>query len=373
MKYNSKKHLLFYPILFGLLGAFLGLITRFLFTSSVDFPIRNLVHSHSHVILLGFVFNALTIFIWQRFTKGIDKISYRLFIIMQICIGGMLFAFIAQGYALFSILFSTLHLWLSYVFLIRLWKRLKGDKHYVFLIQSGIVFHFISSIGPYCLGPLMALEMQTSPWYEQAIFFYLHFQYFGALFLWLITLFFQGKSVQLTKTKSWLIVFTLAGLYTHSLDYSFNHWSIKLIGGVCAVIFFVILSSFYKTLLKDSKLYLVFIAVAITNILGSLPLFANIVITEHFALIAWLHFLFLGLYTPFIWLQFPVKINIAFWIIYVIIFMLTEIILLFPSYVFQLTHSSVMWTLFITYIGIFACFCYIHVKALLLKNKLQTK
>ena len=183
MKSVPLKRLWFYPILFGFLGAFIGLILRYAFAGSISgFPIKNVLHSHSHVMLLGFLFNALVVLLWTNFTDGMDKRSYHYYLALQICVAGMLITFIIQGYALFSIIFSTLHLWISYVFLIRLWKRFNLNSHLILLAKVGIVLHFISSIGPYCLGPLMVLEMQGSPWYQQAIFFLFTFSVFRSPF-----------------------------------------------------------------------------------------------------------------------------------------------------------------------------------------------
>jgi len=120
----SHKHthqLWFYPILFGLLGAIIGLVLRYAFTGSLSgFPFKNVLHSHSHVMLLGFLFNALIVLLWTRFTDGIDLKSYRLYLALQVCVSILLIAFILQGYAFVTILFSTIHLWISYVLLIRL-------------------------------------------------------------------------------------------------------------------------------------------------------------------------------------------------------------------------------------------------------------
>ena len=146
----SPKNLWLFPLLFGIIGAFVGLLLRYAFTGlNFAFPFKNFLHAHSHVMLLGFLFNALLILVWTKFSNGIDKVSYNYYISLQICMAIMIIAFIAQGYGLYSILFSTLHLWISYILLIRLWKRLVGDKVLLKLVKLGIIFHFISSLGPY--------------------------------------------------------------------------------------------------------------------------------------------------------------------------------------------------------------------------------
>lgn len=365
MNFINKKHLLFYPILFGILGAFLGLITRYLFVdNSFGYPIKFIIHSHSHVMLLGFLFNTLSVFIWQHFTDGIDKLSYKIYLFMQVTVAGMLVAFILQGYAFYSILFSTLHLWLSYVFVVRIWKRLRDISSNSRLIKIGIVFHFISSIGPYCLGPLMAFEMQESPWYQQAIFFYLHFQFFGILFLWLLATFLKKTNKSLSNLQVNLLTLSVIGLYAHSLNYSFNHWLINSIGGLSASVLMFILFSLVKHssgfTLKQNVTFYTLLLLSIIYTLGSFPFFASMVIDNHFVLIAWLHFLFLGLYTPFIWLQFSQKTYPIIWIIYTLSFVISELILIFPNEAYQIFNTSIMQLLFYVYIVVFLCFGIVH-------------
>lgn len=373
MNDNKQKHLWFYPIIFGLLGAFLGLLIRYFFSqTTISFPIKNLIHSHSHVMLLGFLFNALTLLVWAHFSKGIDKTSKRYYLALQVCISGMLITFIIQGYALFSILFSTLHLWISYVFLIRLWKRLEGNKQLLSLIKLGIVFHFISSIGPYCLGPLMVFNMQDSPWYQQAIFFYLHFQYFGAFMLWFLAVFIKNTSINITKNQVLLIGLSLIGLYTHSLDFNFNHWLINTIGGFSSILFLTILLTFIKPIKQTCEKYKlvfgVFLFIGICNIAGSFPIIANKVVANHYLLIAWLHFLFLGLFIPFIWIESQIRINNRIWFVYTLFMFLTEIVLIFPNKFFNLLKTPITNQLLIAYFGVFCCISIVHLRFIFRKN-----
>ena len=365
MKSITVKQLWFYPILFGFLGTVIGLVLRYAFTGVfTDFPLKNVLHSHSHVMLLGFLFNALILFIWKYFTNGIDKTSYYYYLALQVSVVGMMISFIIQGYALFSISFSTLHLWLSYVFLIRLWKRLKGKKQFVQLVKIGIVFHFVSSIGPYCLGPLMVMNLNDSPWYQQAIFFYLHFQYFGSLFIWSLAVLLQHSTVFFKQKDLLIITLSLIGLYAHSLDYSFDHWSIQLIGVISAITFFIYVLTLWKSF-KYTKptyhiLYYVLLCVSFCNIIGSLPSIAALVETNRFLLIAWLHFLFLGLFVPLIWIELKHKIHSGIWILYIVSFLLSELALVFPESVYSITNTSIMTILFITYFGVFLSVSVVH-------------
>lgn len=374
--YNFPVKILWiYPLLFGIIGALLGLVLRYAYTGSLNgFQFKNVLHSHSHVMLLGFIFNALLIAVWSKFTIQIDKVTHWLFLILQICIAVFLVAFIVQGYAFYSILFSTIHLWVSYILLIRLWQKLNHNNPQSNLIKLGIVFHFISSIGPYMLGPLMVLEMQGSPWYQQAIFFYLHFQYFGLFFVWMLALLFQKAQIRLTKKQFILLTVSLVFLYAHSLDFSFNHWLIQFFGGLGALVLFVLLINFIKRFnsLRHNYKFLYFgvLLISFLNILGSVPIIANLVVENRFILIAWLHLLFLGMYTPFIWLSLPKKTPAFVWVIYGMSFLFSQIALVFPHIIFNFLSLPLMWSLFWSYAILTMCICFVHISNILIfRNK----
>ena len=359
------KKLWIYPLSFGILGAFIGLVLRYAYTGSIiAFPFKNVLHAHSHVMLLGFIFNALLILVWINFVKSIDKVSFRYYVAMQICMAIMIVAFILQGYAFYSILFSTLHLGISYILLVRLWKRLEGNKSIILLVKFGIFFHFLSSLGPYALGPLMVLDMKESPWYRQAIFFYLHFQFYGVYFIWIVALMANKVKLIITKKHVFVLVFGLILLYAHSLDYNFNHWLIKFFGGLGSTLVFAILFGFRASFIKLNRnlrnIYYLILTVAIINIVGTFPFFTDLVVNNRFVLVAWLHFLFLGLYVPFIWVFLEKRIYLSIWILYAVSVILSEIFLIFPGFFSQWSLVSVMDLLFITYFGIFLSISIVH-------------
>ncbi|MCD6543032.1 MAG: hypothetical protein J7K34_00830 [Flavobacteriaceae bacterium] len=361
------KKLWVFPLLFGIIGAFIGLVLRYAYTGGITIPFnfKYILHAHSHIMLLGFLFNALLVFVWSNFTKGIDEISYRYYIAMQMCMALMVVAFILQGYALFSILFSTLHLWISYILLVRLWKRLKGEKEILLLIKVGIVFHFLSSLGPYALGPLMVLDLKNSPWYQQSVFFYLHFQFLGIYFIWMLALLAKKVKLKINKKVVIGISTSLVLLYAHTLDYSFDHWAIQLFGGIGSVLLFVLLLKFRFSFISQSKgirnIYYIVLVVALINIAGTFPMIAELVVNNRFILIAWLHFLFLGLYVPFIWVFLNKKITLWIWIVYLISVIITEFVLLFPALSLEWTSISSMDLLFYSYLLLFMALSLIHI------------
>ncbi|MBT8385754.1 MAG: hypothetical protein KJO83_08570 [Bacteroidia bacterium] len=372
-----QKKLWIFPLMFGIIGSLVGLILRYAFTGSISaFPFKNFLHSHSHVMLLGFIFNGLLIMVWKYFTEGIDKWSYRYYLILQGCVLAMLVAFLIEGYAFYSILFSTIHLWISYVLLIRLWKRIKENNTLTQFVKFGIIFHFISSLGPYILGPLMIMEMQNSPWYQQAIFFYLHFQYFGVFFVWMLAILFNNSKLILSKNSSFVIITCLVLLFTHSLDYSFDHYAINIIGIVASLFLFLVLLKLKKDLFHVQKkynvLYGIILLIAFLNIIGSIPVVANLVVESRFLLIAWLHLIFLGMYVPFIWMYFKKKINSITWSIYAFFVVMTEVCLVFPGSISKVSAISLMWLLFISYLGVFVSISMVHFQLIFDHNNRNT-
>lgn len=372
-----QKKLWIFPLMFGIIGSLIGLILRYAFTGSISaFPFKNFLHSHSHVMLLGFIFNGLLIMVWKYFTEGIDKWSYGYYLILQGCVLAMLVAFIIEGYAFYSILFSTIHLWISYVLLIRLWRRIKENNTLTQFVKVGIIFHFISSLGPYILGPLMIMEMHNSPWYQQAIFFYLHFQYFGVFFVWMLSILFHKTQLTLSKNSSLVIITSLVLLFTHSLDYSFDHYLINIIGIGASLSLFLVLLKLKKGSFDVQKkyniLFGIILLIAFLNIIGSIPVVANLVVESRFLLIAWLHFIFLGMYVPFIWISFKAKINSFLWIAYAFFVLMTEVCLVFPGYISKVSPISLMWLLFITYLGVFVLISIVHFQLIFYKNNRST-
>lgn len=354
-----------YPLVFAVVGVFLGLLLRYFFTGNISgLPYKNILHAHSHIMLLGFLFNAMLLLLWEKHTviSNNDRITKYIFIGLQICVLVLAIAFVIQGYAFMSILFSTLHLWLGYMILIRLWNRLNGTKNSVLLIKIGIVFYFIASLGPYMLAPLKLSGMQSSPWYQQAIFFYLHFQYLGTFFLWSLALLFQKLNVVVNKKQVIVLTTSSVLLYAHSLAYSFQHIAIYTVGFIGAILLLSVVLQLYKRLKKRTPTQKIVLGIlllfSVLNIIGSVPLCSEYVAGNRFVLIAYLHFIFLGMYLPFVWWVKGIKIDKWLWILYAICFISSELLLMLPS-------VSSSWLLFLVYLGLVSCVSIVHLKHLI--------
>ena len=160
---------------------------------------KNLLHAHSHFAFTAWVSMALMLFMpmflkGHKATDSVEKpyaVLLYLNMITSVC---MLVAFTAQGYALFSIIFSTLSLFVSFAFIATFWKDLKSAeiassiKHWYYV---AIISNAISALGTFYLIYLKASH-QENPFEQQAsIYFYLHFQYNGWFFFGCLALFYH--------------------------------------------------------------------------------------------------------------------------------------------------------------------------------------
>ena len=182
-----QKKLVIVCLINFLVAALMGLMLRYAFVlplhdfvKPLPFQYRNLMHAHSHVAMLGWVYLMLYLFIVHHFIPEKKPVYNRLFWVTEIAVVGMLLSFPFQGYAAISISFSTLHIVCSYIFIRLVWKNQKvKTKPTRVLLKTSLVFMFISTIGIWCLGPAAAMLGIDSAFFQIAIQFFLHFQFNG--------------------------------------------------------------------------------------------------------------------------------------------------------------------------------------------------
>ncbi len=170
-----------------LVAALMGLLLRYVFVlplhefvKPLPFQFRNLMHAHSHVAMLGWVYLMLYVLIIHHFVPDKKPVYNRLFWLTEIAVIGMMLSFPFQGYAAISISFSTLHIICSYIFIRLVWKNHKvASKPIRLLLKASLIFMFVSTIGIWCLGPAAAILGIESAFFQIAIQFFLHFQFNG--------------------------------------------------------------------------------------------------------------------------------------------------------------------------------------------------
>ena len=179
-----KKSWLLVCLINFFIAASMGLLLRLMYV--VPMPELNyqfLLHGHSHIAMLGWVYMMLYGLIYTYFVpiKSKEKPIYnRLFWITEVAVVGMMLYFPVEGYALFSITFSTLHILCSYYFCRLVWKDAEPRSlPEMKLLKASLVFMVLSTCGVWCLGPAVGLLGKASAFYQIAIQFFLHFQFNG--------------------------------------------------------------------------------------------------------------------------------------------------------------------------------------------------
>lgn len=153
----------------------------------------HLLHAHSHVAFLGWVFNAFVALGLVAFLPASAHAGFRrLFVVLQIAVLGMLVTYPFTGYAPASIAFSTLHLIGAAVFAWRLWHGAEATPVARAALRVALAFLVLSGVGPLALGPLAAFDLREHPAYQLSIYFYLHGQYNGWFVFFLLALLFQS-------------------------------------------------------------------------------------------------------------------------------------------------------------------------------------
>jgi len=254
---NSQKSWILCCFFNFLIACVFGLLMRFIYLFPLDFLNYSfLLHAHSHVAMLGWVYMIVFVLIVHFFIpkeKSLKPIYSRLFWLTEFSVIGMMLSFPIQGYALFSIVFSTMHILLSYVFCRLVWKDSLRDKSpSQRLLLVSILFMILSTFGVWCLGPAVSTLGKQSAFYQIAIQFFLHFQFNGWFLLAILALFlkqFQDK-IDEVKFKKFYVLMLTATLLTLAFPV---RWFIRsdvlsYINGLGVLIQFTAFIYFYKML-----------------------------------------------------------------------------------------------------------------------------
>ncbi len=194
MNFNPKFWLKF-SLVNLLIVALLGLLMRY--KIGFEFPFfnqKNLQHSHSHFAFAGWISHTLMVLLVGFLEKkGIRQKTLgnrfgnynKILLANLICAYGMLVFFIVQGYAAFSIVFSTASIVVAYIFGYQFWKDLKAVDQTSLSVnwfKGAVFFNVISSLGTFALAYMMITKNIHQNEYLASIYYYLHFQYNGWFF-----------------------------------------------------------------------------------------------------------------------------------------------------------------------------------------------
>lgn len=298
----------------------------------IIFNYVHLLHAHSHVAFQGWIYTVLFLLITKLFLDDnlIKKGKYKLqFGLTLVALLGIMVAFVLQGYALFSILFSSLFQLLNYWFAFRFFKDVKNSekaKRHSFslkFIKVGFWMMILSTVGPWVVGILSAKGLNGSEFYDAALYFFLHFQYNGWFtFAILGICFYLLEKYSITfkqkEARLFYILFTLAVIPSYFLSLlglSFRNYIIAF-GYISAILQLISLFYLIKCLrgnltsLKGQINYwalLLLKIVAFTFVLkivlqfaSVLPIFKQLAFSNHFLIIAYIHLVMIGVISFFL-------------------------------------------------------------------------
>ena len=346
----------------------MGVLLRLFFVTPVQLNFKYILHAHSHTALLGWIYLGLTTLIYKIFLSEAEKskLYKRIFVFTNICILGMLVTFPFQGYALYSIIFSTLFLFASYWFTWFAIKNIPEHLKHRFswkLVKASLWYLVFSSIGPWAIGGVMATLGTESIWYKTSIYFYLHFQYNGWFILALLGILFyilEEKSFlfKAEQLKSLYFLLNFAVLLTLFLSVLWFGppkiiYVLGFIGAVAQILAFYelylllkrqrsfLIKSFSPHGLLLFKIAGVLLVVKVfMQFFSAFPYMADLAYRLKDFVIGYLHLVFLGIVIPLMlaFLNYFRLLNIpkSFLWFFLVAFITTEALIFYKAFAFWL-------------------------------------
>ncbi|GAA0879837.1 hypothetical protein GCM10009119_28060 [Algoriphagus jejuensis] len=303
---------------FFFIAALIGLTMRaFPLWDIPYFDYRNLLHTHSHIALLGWGFLMLSggiVFSLASSSAELRRFTW-LFVAAVISILGMLFSFPFQGYGGYSIAFSSLHVLVSYGFIYQIHAMLRKENSTpgIRLIRLAIWSQLVSTFGLWALGPVNIQLGKMHEFSLMCVQWFLHFQLngwmvFGVLGLIFIQFEKSGHSFRWAKYQEMLLLASLILTYALAVTWAapsplaFQVNSLAVI--LQFVAYFFLMKAMFEGLRKVSmvpmaKLLLQLAAVSLLlkasfQLLLVLPSVAVISYTIRMYVIGFLHLVLLG-------------------------------------------------------------------------------
>lgn len=309
--------------------ALLGVTLRYKIAFSFPFiDQKNLLHGHSHFAFAGWITQAIMIllvyYLYKNKQENLFK-RYSWIIFSNLIVAyGMLISFAIEGYSFFSILFSTLCIFVSYIFAFLFWKdlnKLKVNRNSHLWFKAALIFSVISSVGPFCLAYMMSSHAINQKFYLTSVYYFLHFQYngwflFGCLGLFISKLTELNCEEKRFKTIFWIFAISCVPSYFLSALWLPLHKIIYIIVVISAVMQFVGWIWFVKIIrnhisilkkeISNPGIWLMALAAISMSIklilqLGStIPALSQLAFGFRPIVIGYLHLVLLGLFSIFI-------------------------------------------------------------------------
>ncbi len=392
----KAKNQFIISIIFFFAIALLGLTLRAIPVFQLPLNFKNFLHAHSHVAFLGWLHGAFVSFVSYIFLR--DKLHTKFFKFIYwftiLNVIGMYFSFPIQGYKLFSIIFLSLFLIGTYLFLYYFFKNKSQEKKYPStfkFIKAGLWLQFLSSLSPWSLVFVLKFFGKNSNFYKFDIFYYLHFQYNGWFLFALLGLTFyllEDRGITINKKQvnqiyRLMLIAVFLGYFSNTLwanpGWIFN--IISMVGALAEILALFILLRIlirYHRYIKNiinAFSYQVFMIVLLTlffkavlQFVGSVQYYADLSFHIRDFIIGYLHLVMLGIFTPFLLilgyeLNFFQLRKLSFKVFYAG-FILTETLIFVRAILIwfkinfnpDLFNSLLFYITFILFIGVFFIF-----------------
>ncbi len=324
---NAKKQ--FSIALYFFFGiSILGLILRLVPVYPLGINFSNFLHAHSHVAFLGWLhggFISLISYIFLR--KKLNTRYFRFIYLFTIFnIAGMYISFPIQGYKLFSIIFLSLFLISTYLFLSYFFKHKQDIDIYPAtykFTKAGLWLMFVSSLSPWSLVFILKMFGKESNFYKYDIFYYLHFQYNGWFLFAMIAItmyLLERRNIRLCHRQTKLIyglllIAVFFGYFSNTLwaNPGIFYNILAFIGGfaeIAAILYLFRLLVKYRIYIKQPIsdfsyriLKIILFSLMLKSVLqfvGSFQYYADLSYLIRDFIIGYLHLIMLGIFTPFL-------------------------------------------------------------------------
>lgn len=306
-----------WAVFFFFCASVFGLVMRYFFIGEVPFfEYKHLLHAHSHVALLGWGYLLVTGILVFTFVENPASLkTYKNIFLLTIFANlGMMISFPIEGYGLYSIAFSTLHLVTSYAFAFQFYKHLKKEKPTIgiTLIKLSLLWMLLSTVGLWAIAPIGSILGRLHPLYFMSVQWFLHLQlngWFVYALLGLLLSYMEKKGNPIQIPPKAIIALNLSLFLTYALSVGWSNPSntfhyLNSIGVILqAFAYWTILMPFFGKAIHFSKSWInILLWIGLSSLLAKaaiqatliIPDVANITFTIRNYVIGFVHLVMLG-------------------------------------------------------------------------------
>lgn len=354
-----------WAFVFLLVGSLLGLFIRWGFLYGMILPLGNLLHAHSHILVLSWLG-----LMGVGLLCGLQKVPLRKlkwYLTVQIIAGNaMLVGFLCQGYGTLSIVASCLQMsGTFYLFWLYFFRNYFNRKT---LLDWAIGFAILSAVGVIGIAPSIIFTGRDSSFFHLSIAFFLHFQIQGWLLtLWLyLTKEYISIHIPLQWQGLWILAVVLTFGFSVNMYFPHFFWQIvNFIGGILQITFalFFVGKIFHKTdnwLIRLALISLLF--KAIMHLFTFVEPWAIYLFKGRDIALFYLHWVLIGIIMSGFLGMFRLKPSLYFrWgcVLFITGYVLTEFLLLaggfpqwFPKLFLQNKYVGLAWAATIMVLGV---------------------